>query len=285
MYARKRIHPIVLAIGIIAILILLVLIVRQLDFPGWILRGASNLVPEKNQPAYTPEEVSELRELAGRLEGENVLLKEMIRSERETDEIIVQEEIIGFPVLPAKIIYRDHARIFAAALIDRGTADGVTVGMPVVDADGLVGRVVSTRAAVSRIQLITSPDCAFGVLDQRSREIGVVRGSESIRWEFTDGIPRPDYLELSYLSPSADISVQDILITSGLSGITPPGLRVGEVVEIVSKAEQGSYNIRIRPFADVDHVYSVGVVLFTEESADEMVDILKEEGEESGQAL
>jgi cell shape-determining protein MreC len=77
-------------------------------------------------------------------------------------------------------------------------------------------------------------------------------------------------LELEYLSPSAQISVQDILLTSGLSGITPPGLRVGEVVEIISRQEEGTYEIRVQPFADLDHLENVAVVIYEEQKLDEI---------------
>jgi cell shape-determining protein MreC len=66
------------------------------------------------------------------------------------------------------------------------------------------------------------------------------------------------------------------LITSGLSGITPPGLRIGEVIEIISVEEEGRYEIKVRPFADVEHVEIVGIVLYEGEDPGEMSDLLEE---------
>lgn len=291
MYRRRRISPLFWTFGAVLVLILLIFIISRLDFPGWVIRGLSHLVPETGQSAYTPEEVEELRDRVGALEGENAVLRERIIRLQDTIDIIAADQGAGYELLPAQVIYRDHARIFATAIIDRGSVDGIRVGMPVVDSKGLVGRIAATRAAISRIVLVSSPDCSFGVIDQRSREIGVVRGSNATKWrlEINENgqeieVP-PHVLELEYLSPSADISVHDTLITSGLSGITPNGIKVGEVVEIISRAEQDVYDIRVQPFADLEHLQSVAVVLYTSESDGSLEELVEEIGGEMGPPL
>jgi len=90
--------------------------------------------------------------------------------------------------------------------------------------------------------------------------------------------PPPNMLELSYLSPSAEIRVQDVIVTSGLSGITPPGIRVGEVATIISLEEQGRFEIHVRPFADFEHLENVGVILYREEDRLELEDLIEETG-------
>ena len=275
-----------LTAGAILVLIVVVVLVGRLDFPGWLMRGLARLVPEGRQAAYTPEEIEELRNRIGSLEGQNAILQELINRLQGEAAVVAGEQVIGYERALAQVVYRDHSRLFDTAIIDRGSADGVEEGMPVVDASGLVGRVVAVRAAVSRIVLVTSPDCSFGVIDQRSRELGVVRGSEAVRWHIGAGagdreVP-PDVLKLEYLSPSADISVHDTLVTSGLSGITPPGIRVGEVIEIVSHAEQGTFDIRVRPFADVEHLQAVAVLLYQEEERGQIEELVEEAGGEVG---
>lgn len=275
-------------IGAVIVLILLLFFISRFDFPGWIIRGLSRMVPEENRSAYTAEEVEELRNTVGSLEGENAILRERIVRLQDTLDVIAADRGAGFELLSAQIIYRDHARIFATAIIDRGSADGVKVGMPVVDSRGLVGRIAATRAAISRIVLISSPDCSFGIVDQRSRELGVVRGSDATRWDLGNNnsneemVVSPHALELEYLSPSADIRVHDSLVTSGLSGITPNGIRVGEVVEIVTRTEADVYDIRVRPYADLDHLQSVAVVLYTAEELEDLEELVEEAGGDVG---
>jgi rod shape-determining protein MreC len=288
MYRRRRISPFMWTIGAVIVLILLLFFISRFDFPGWIIRGLSRLVPEESRSAYTAEEVEELRNTVGSLEGENAILRERIVRLQDTLDVVGADRGAGYELLQAQIIYRDHARIFATAIIDRGSADGVQVGMPVVDSRGLVGRVATTRAAISRIVLVSSPDCSFGIVDQRSRELGVVRGSYPTRWNLSidngdEEVPvSPHVLELEYLSPSADIRVHDSLVTSGLSGITPNGVRVGEVVEIVTRTEEDVYEIRVRPYADLDHLQSVAVVLYTGEEPEDLRELVEEAGSELG---
>jgi len=285
MYKRRKVSPFVKSLGIIVGVVLLVLILGRLDITGWMLRGLSGIVPHGRAPAYTADEIELMRDQLGSLEAENALLRERIEFLQDEVDIAGSPLNNQYQLLTGNVIYRDHARIFESALINRGTTDGVKVGMPVVDSRGVVGRIVSARAAVSRIELISSPDCSFGVIDQRSREIGIVRGSDPVNWERTD-IPGgvgwnfealgPHILELEYLSPSADISVNDTLLTSGLSGITPNGLRVGEVVEIISRQEQDWFDIRVEPFADLEHLDTVSVVLFEEEERAQIQELLGE---------
>jgi rod shape-determining protein MreC len=274
MYPRKRIPPLVWTLGIVVVVVVFALLIGRLGFLGWILRGLSGLVPSGPATQYTEQEIEDLKAQVGRLQQENAVLNQMIVENSQVEQLNGLDESLPYQLLNAHIIYRDHARLFDTALIDRGSYDGVKVEMPVMDAGGLVGRVVATTSAVSRIVLLTSPNCAFGVIDQRSRDLGIVRGTDPVRWtighrETEDG-PPPDMLDLEYLSPSAQISVQDILLTSGLSGITPRGLRVGEVVEIIRRQEEGKYEIRVRPFADFDHLENVAVVLYSEQKLDEI---------------
>lgn len=281
MFPRRRINPIAITIGIIGVLIAVVMLIGLLDFPGWVLRGVGSLFPAGKPAAYTAEEVEELRTRLGDLEGENAYLRELIAGLQDEAEIETIQFELGYDVLPAKIIYRDHSRMFQTAIIDRGSADGVEIGMPVTDSQGIIGRIVSTSAAVSRIVLVSSPDCSFGVIDQRSREIGVIRGSDSVQWEpgrIRQSGQKPYLLVLEYFSPSADIGIHDTLVTSGLSGITPPGIRVGEVVEIISHAEQGWFEISVMPFADLEHLEIVGIVLYEEELRSQVEGLLEETG-------
>lgn len=283
MYPRKRIPPLVWTLGIVVAVVLIALLIGRLGFLGWILRGLAGLIPSRPATQYAQQEVEDLKAQVNRLQQENAILNELIVENTQVEQLNLLSENLPYQLLNAHIIYRDHARLFDTALIDRGSFDGVKEEMPVMDANGLVGRVVATTSAVSRIVLLTSPNCAFGVIDQRSRDLGIIRGTETVRWNLghgaTEDQPPPDMLELEYLSPSAQISVQDILLTSGLSGITPPGLRVGEVVEIISRQEEGIYEIRVRPFADLDHLENVAVVIYEEQKLDQINELSNPEAE------
>jgi len=281
MYTRRKIHPALKFTAIVVVIIVAVILIGRLDFFGWVLRGLNSLVPSRPLPAYTDDEIVDFKARIGDLGAENAILREMVTDLRNRLEISETDEYAGLSVVQAEVIWRDHAGLYETVVINRGIADGINVGMPVVDSHGLVGRIIQARGAISKVELITSPDCAFGVIDQRSRELGITRGTNPVRWQREEGLGYdgnpvpPDILELEYLSPDADIRTDDVLITNGLSGITPEGLRVGQVDQIIQQ-EQDWFEILVLPFADLDHLENVAVVLYDEDVFEEIESLLNE---------
>lgn len=106
-------------------------------------------------------------------------------------------------------------------LIDRGSADGVRTGTPVVAAQGLIGQVWVVAARSSKVRLITDQSAGVAVLVQSTRATGVVRGSVEGK------------LTLEYFSGKQLPKTGDVLVTSGLGGAYPKGLVVGDVSKVV----------------------------------------------------
>jgi rod shape-determining protein MreC len=101
-------------------------------------------------------------------------------------------------------------------VIDKGSVDGVMEGMPVVVAEGVVGRVIRSAPHDSRVLLLTDASSAVASLVQRNRTRGVVRG-------------QGDILTLDFALRQKDIEVGDRIVTSGTGGVFPKGLVIGEV--------------------------------------------------------
>lgn len=120
----------------------------------------------------------------------------------------------------SRIIGRPTDSWEGSILVDRGTADGVRVGTPVVAAQGLLGQVVVAGLHSSKVRLITDQSSGVSVLVQSSRATGVVRGSVEgqLTLQFYDGLALP--------------KAGDVLITSGLGGAYPKGLVVGDVSQV-----------------------------------------------------
>jgi len=106
--------------------------------------------------------------------------------------------------------------------IDRGSKDGVQARDVAVAADGIVGQVYAVAAHSSRVMPLTEPESAVAVRIQRSRETGILKGLR--RWR----------CQILYLHPEADVRPGDLVITSGLGGVFPKGLRVGKVSSVSS---------------------------------------------------
>jgi len=148
----------------------------------------------------------------------------------------------------ARVIAEDASSWFRTIEIDRGSADGVTEGLPVVNAAGLVGRVVRSTPQSARVLLITDASSAVAVLVQDQRIRGVCRGQGGA-------------LALDFALVQDDIQVGDGVITSGLGGIFPKGLVVG-FVRSVHREQFGLFQtVEVEPAVDFAHLEEVLVLL------------------------
>lgn len=119
--------------------------------------------------------------------------------------------------LAADVINVDQSGQLRTIAVNRGTRDGVAVGMPVVTGEGLVGRILNVSANASRVLLITDPTSAVSSRLQSSRVEGTVIGQLS------------GNLRLTFIPLDEEIPEGDLVITSGLGGNFPPDIVVGQV--------------------------------------------------------
>lgn len=106
-------------------------------------------------------------------------------------------------------------------ILDRGTQHGLQAGQPVVDGGGVVGQVTRAHPLTSEMTLITDRNLSVPVQAVRSGLRAVLAGSGT-----------PGVLELRWLPLNADLKEGDLLVTSGLDGLYPPGLPVGRVQSV-----------------------------------------------------
>lgn len=157
----------------------------------------------------------------------------------------------AFPqhLLAAQVVGVDPSGWFKTIIIDRGTHDGVGKGMAVMAPEGIVGQVVAPSYRHSKVMLIIDRSSAVDALVQRTRARGIVEGEAD------------EYCQFKYVLRKADISVGDTVVSSGLDGLFPKGLRVGSVKE-VSKGEPGIFQVvRVVPFVDFASLEEVLVIL------------------------
>lgn len=157
--------------------------------------------------AQYQSELVELRELESDYERLTELLD--YTTNRESQDFVT-----------ADVINIDQSGQLRTITVNRGTRDGIAVGMPVVTQQGLVGRVLNVGANASRVLLLTDPTSAVSVRIQSSRVEGTVIGQLS------------GNLRLTFVPLDADIQEGDILVTSGLGGNFPPDVVVGIVTSI-----------------------------------------------------
>ncbi len=123
----------------------------------------------------------------------------------------------------ANVVLRDPANWWNTVQIDVGTRDGVHDGCPVLTSDGLVGRVFSAGLVRSQVVLVGDPNCRVSALVEDSQhDVGVLSAA---------GPLDNSILDLTYLSGSADLKSGQQVISSGLGGVFPEGIPIGQVVD------------------------------------------------------
>ncbi|MCL1887131.1 MAG: rod shape-determining protein MreC [Betaproteobacteria bacterium] len=185
-------------------------------------------------------EHAQMLQQAEQLAGENAHLRRLL----ELNERLQVESI------PAEILYDARTSYARKVVLNRGTNDGIVAGQPVIDESGVIGQVTRTFISTSEVTLLTDKDQAIPVQSVRT-------GVRSIAY----GRGQPGYLELHFMEANADIQPGDILVTSGIDGLYPPGLAVGEVIDFNSKASGVFNHIVCRPLAGLDRNRQVLVLL------------------------
>ncbi len=148
----------------------------------------------------------------------------------------------------AQIIGAAATPDFRTVTIDKGTASGLKVDMAVIAPAGVVGRVVVSSLRAAKVQLLIDRNAAAGAIIERSRAQGVVVGGGDGR------------LLLEYMSEGFDVAVGDVVVTSGIDGIYPKGLVIGNVDD-VEKAGAAYRRISVRPAVNFSALEEVLVVM------------------------
>ena len=195
----------------------------------------------------------ELEALVGRLTVENLQLSEVaaeneqLRAFFEFAQVNPVYDFRGGQII-ARVI-NEGANPYADIIeIDLGARHGIRQGMPVVTDRGLVGRIVNVHPTTSSILLISDPNSAINAMTQTSRAPGTVEG-------------RTGQLPLMILiPPDVEVSVGEIVITSGLGSHFPKGLVIGQVVEVLQNDNQAFQQAVVRPTVDFDRLELVLVI-------------------------
>ena len=177
----------------------------------------------------------------------------MIENERLTVLLEAKDRYEALDPIYAKVIARDAGQWFETFSINKGTADGVSMGMAVVNGDGLVGRVYEAGMYYAKVICVIDTRSAVACMVQRTRDNGIMRGGI---------VSNADNAEcyVYYLPNLNNISPGDQVITSGTDSLYPKGLTIGTVSAVCLDAgSDGSYAI-VNPAVDFHHIEEVFVL-------------------------
>jgi rod shape-determining protein MreC len=180
-----------------------------------------------------------LRKSVKRLNERIVAGNEAVAANARLTALLGLKGTIDSPSIAVSVIGEDSSAWFKTLVVDRGSADGLSEGMPVVAAGGIVGRLVKVAPHSSRVLLLTDHASAIAALVQRTRARGVIRGAGSGR------------CSMEFTVKDEEVKVGDTVVSSGIGGVFPKGLVIGEVT-MVKKGEYGVFQtIEVRPTVNI----------------------------------
>ncbi len=272
----KQARPTLLIVFVVLSLIILTAYFRERD--DGVLHGARRVTLEVTAPlaragtAITSPVrsissffagIGASRERVQALEQQNEELRarlaelEEARQENERLRALVDfAEERKFAKLGAEVIRRPVSIWEGVIVIDRGSNDGVEPGMPVIAAQGLVGQIADVSAHSSSVRLVTDQLSGVAAIVQSSRTPGVVRGS-------IGGSLSLDFIDRTYLPVEGDV-----VITSGIGGVYPGGIVIGDVIAVDDRHGELYPRIRVAsrvPIGSIEEVFVlVGSVVETD---------------------
>lgn len=194
------------------------------------------------------EENERLRKDMDLLLGQNSKLREAAAATERLKSLLQFKEQTPSAMVAAQVIGRDAANSYRSVIINKGESDGVRSDMGVVTPVGVVGRVVKTTGATAVVLLVTDPNNAIAGLIQRTRDEGIVEGTQQ-------GLAR-----LKYIPLLSTVRNGDRVVTSGLVGGFPRGLPVGTITRI-DRAEGALFqSAELMPDVDMGRLEEVLVI-------------------------
>lgn len=191
----------------------------------------SNVVSNVTAPQET---LSELREQNEQLTAEVAKLTEAEKTAERLEGLLGLQSTYSLESTAARIVGGSSDAWSQTVTIDKGTIDGLEVGMAVCNSGGAIGQIVEVSASSSTVRLLTDENSGISAMVQRSRAQGILQG-------------QPDgSLLLNYVTADSDVSVGDIVITSGLGGVFPKGLPLGTVTSVNRASNATYYTVTVR---------------------------------------
>ena len=197
------------------------------------------------------EENERLRKTLTLVNEDNLRLKEEINLAERLKSILEYKDQLPHKSKAAVIIGFNKEPWARTVTIDKGSKDGIAKDLAVINPTGVVGRVIDVSAHTSQVLLGSDLRSNIDVIVQRSRIKGVAEGNG------TDGFL------LKYIRQIDDVRLGDLVLTSGLSGVFPKWVAVGEVVKIEKGRDNFFKSIEVRPAVNIHQTEEVLVITET----------------------
>lgn len=171
---------------------------------------------------------------------------------RQLRGLLQLRERLTTPSIAAEVLYDAADPYTRKVIIDKGLAQGIEPGSPVIDESGVLGQVTRVHPLISEVTLVTDREQAIPILNTRTGARGIAYGDAGAHG--TGG------LELRYMAANADVQAGDLLTTSGVDGVYPPGIPVAKVEKVERRPDSAFARISCQPQALVQGARHVMVL-------------------------
>jgi len=198
------------------------------------------------------EENKNLKKKIGELTAMNLSYQESYKEAQRLKKLLAFSDENKYHFISARVIGREQAALSRTVLIDKGSAHGLKIGMPVVAPPGLIGRLVDVSWHASRVLLFIDENSNIDAVVQRNRTQGIISGAGSRG------------MILKYISKTQDVKEGDVIVSSGMGGVFPKGLLIGQVSHVDRQEASLFLKIKVVPFVDLSKLEEILILSLDE---------------------
>ena len=169
------------------------------------------------------------------------------------DKLEIKERYNHFKLVYADIIIKNYDNFDETFVINKGKNDGIKLKQAVITKDGLLGHISSVTEGTSVVTTILDPNVSVGV------EIASVNKNALVKGDFS--LKNEGKLKLTYIPIDTEVTVSEIVYTSGIGEVYPKGIPVGTIEKVVNKKNEIDRYAIITPLVDINNISSVGVII------------------------
>ena len=203
-----------------------------------------NKVYEENEKLR--EEIADLKQQIADLYSNK------LENEQLKDYLQIKELNPEFEIEAASVVGNDPLDSFGAFTINKGSLYGIETGDVVITKDGLVGVISQVNAISARVSTILDPKIQVGAIVSETGDVGIIKNTSSNA--------KNEYTLLTMLSRDTQSGTGNFVVTSGMGGVFPKGIIIGNIESTALDANGLSVNAVIKPIVDIRDIKNVVVI-------------------------
>ena len=198
------------------------------------------------------------------LQQQNILLQDELsrlrtieKENQELKSLLRLGESYNYPLQITRVVTKQLNTLNNSLSVNVGSNKGIQRGMPLINSDGLIGKVILAASNYSQVMPLSHPLFRVSAQIQGSKANGI------ITWD----ISSPSYLIMDFVPKTVPIDTGMVIQTSGLGNEFPAGIPIGQVVDFRSQEGTNTQQLKIEPFSKLNEVSEGFIVLFTSDTS------------------